>query len=117
MPILFLIYIRDLFKSSSITHLSYTNDISLTAAFKSYKKNIAILEQKVKNIFEIRKNNAIDFDIKKIDLIHFFISPKLKPSLKLPNRTIIEPSRLVRWLGVYFDSNLKFKEHIAIRTS
>jgi hypothetical protein len=63
------------------------------------------------------KENAIEFDIIKTDLMHFFISPKLKPSLKLPNGSIIEPNRVIKWLGVHFNSNLKFKEHIAIRTS
>jgi hypothetical protein len=90
-PILFLIYLRDLFKSNSITYLSYADNISLTAVSKSYKKNIAILEREVKNIFELGKVNAIEFDINKIDLIHFFISPKEKPLLELPNRAIIEP--------------------------
>ena len=116
-PILFLIYLRDIFKSNTITYLSYADDISLTAASKSYKKNITILEREVKNIIELGKINTIEFDISKTDLIHFFISPKLKPYLTLPNGSKIEPKRLVRWLGVHFDSNLKFKEHIAIRTS
>jgi hypothetical protein len=95
-PILFLIYIKYLFKSNSITYLSYIDDISLTAASKSYKKNIAILEREAKNIIELGTDSAIDFDINKIDLMHFFISPKLKPSLKLPNGSIIEPNRLLR---------------------
>ena len=37
--------------------------------------------------------------------------------LKLPNRSLVLPIKLVKWLGIHFDYNLKFKEHIAIRTS
>jgi hypothetical protein len=37
--------------------------------------------------------------------------------LVLPNGNIVLPVKLVKWLGIHFDYNLKFKEHIAIRTS
>ena len=37
--------------------------------------------------------------------------------LELPNRNIVLLVKLVKWLGIHFDYNLKFKEHIAIRTS
>jgi ribonuclease HI len=116
-PILFLIYIRDLFKSNSVYYLSYMDDISLTASSNSFKKNIKILEREAKAIIDLGKEYYIDFDIAKTELIHFFISPKQTPSLTLPNGTVIQASRLVKWLGIHFDSNLKFKEHIAIRTS
>ena len=116
-PILFLIYIRDLFKSNTVEFLSYMDDIALIAFSKSFKQNIKILEREVKKLVTLGNESSIQFDIDKTELIHFFISPKIKPSLVLPNSTIITPTRLVRWLGVHFDSNLKFKEHIAIRTS
>lgn len=116
-PILFLIYIRDLFKSNTIDFLSYMDDIALTASSKSFKQNIKILEREAKKLVSLGNESSIQFDIDKTELIHFFISPKLKPSLVLPNGNTITPTRLVRWLGIHFDSNLKFKEHIAIRTS
>ena len=37
LPILFLIYIRDLFKSKAIKFLSYIDDIDLVASSKSFK--------------------------------------------------------------------------------
>ncbi len=116
-PILFLIYIRDLFKSNTVYYLSYIDDITLTAASKSYKKNIAILEREAKSLIELGVEYAIKFD-DKTELIHYYSSKKQATlGLKLPNGNTLIPSKLVRWLGIYFDSNLKFKEHIAIRTS
>ena len=38
-------------------------------------------------------------------------------SLKLPNRDIIKPKELVRWLGIWFDPKLSFKEHVKIRAA
>jgi ribonuclease HI len=115
-PILFLIYIRDLFKSTAIKTLSYMDDISLTASSKSFKNNIKILEREARDIIELGKEYAIKFDIEKTELIHFNCG-KSSLHLTLPNEAIVAPSKLVRWLGIHLDSNLKFKEHIAIRTS
>src|ERR1700710_85700 len=113
-PILFLIYIQDLFKSNSIKFLSYMDDISLIVSSKSFKQNIKILEQETKVLFELGTKYVIKFDIDKTELIHF---GKSQLHLKLPNGSLVLPIKLVKWLGIHFDYNLKFKEHIAIRTS
>ena len=52
-PILFLIYIQDLFKSNSIRYLSYIDNIALIALRKSYSKNCKILEREIAQITEI----------------------------------------------------------------
>jgi hypothetical protein len=95
LPILFLIYIRDLFKSVNISFRSYLDDISLTTASNSLKKNIKTLEQEIKDIFDLGDKNAISFDIDKTELIYFNNS-KNKPSLKLPNRVLVSPSKVVK---------------------
>src|ERR1700709_2020366 len=115
-PILFLIYIRDLFKANSIKFLSYMDDISLIASSKSFKQNIKILERETKVLFNLGTKYAIKFDIDKTELIHFN-SGKKQLHLELPNGNIVLPIKLVKWLGIHFDYNLKFKEYIAIRTS
>jgi len=116
-PILFLIYIRDLFKSQNIKPLSYMDDISLIAASKSFKTNIKILEREVTKLVDLGTEYCISFDIDKTELIHFSTSKKDSIPITLPDRTVLAPKRLIRWLGIYFDSSLKFKEHRSIRTS
>ena len=115
-PILFLIYIRDLFKLANINFRSFLDDISLTTSSNSLKKNIKTLEREVKDIFNLGEKNTISFDIDKTKLIHFDNS-KNKPSLKLPNGAIVLPSKVVKWLGMYYNEKLSFKEHIAFRAS
>jgi uncharacterized protein YdhG (YjbR/CyaY superfamily) len=105
-----------LFKSAIIRFGSYLDDITLTTASKSLKQNIKTLEREVKDIFELGTKNTISFDIEKTELI-YFDSSKNKPSLKLPNRNIVFPSKVVKWLGFYYNEKLNFKEHIAIRAS
>ena len=115
-PILFLIYIRNLFQSRAVTFISYLDDIALLASSKSFKKNISILNREAKKLIQLGENSAISFDIAKTKLIHFQKKSKSdKLSLYLPSH-VVTPKPLVKWLGVYFNENLTYKEHIAIKT-
>jgi ribonuclease HI len=112
---LFLIYIRNLFQSRGVTFISYLDDIALVASSKSFKKNITILEREAKELIQIGGNNAISFDIIKTELIHFQKNSKAEsPTLYLPSH-VVTPKPLIKWLGIYFDENLVYKEHIAIK--
>jgi hypothetical protein len=95
LPILFLIYIRDLFKLVNSRFGSYLDNITLITTSKSLKQNIKTLEKEVKNIFELGIKNTISFNIDKTELI-YFNSSKNKPSLKLPNRDLVFPSKVVK---------------------
>lgn len=116
-PILFLIYIRDLFNSSAVKFLLYIDDISLTVSSTSFKKNVKILEREAKKLYQLGEKNAIDFDLKKTELIHFSTGKGSNTPLTLPNGVIIQPKELVRWLGIWFDQRLSFKQHYALRIS
>jgi len=93
------------------------DDISLIAASKSFKTNIKILEREVTKLVDLGTEYCISFDIDKTELIHFSTSKKDSIPITLLDRTVLAPKRLIRWLGIYFDSSLKFKEHRSIRTS
>lgn len=114
-PILFLIYIRDLFTTTSTSVLSYIDDIALIASSPSFKKNTTILEREAAKLYALGAASAVEFDLDKTDLIHF--SPSAKSKLKLPNGDLVAPKQLVRWLGVWFDSKLTYKQHVQIRVA
>ena len=118
-PILFLIYIRDLFSTrNSTTYISYVDDFSLTVASTSYSRNIYLLEKELGRLVELGLQNAISFDIAKTELCHWTRAKVAKPcTLLLPGGIVLEPKSLVKWLGVYFDGGLSFKEHVRIRAS
>jgi reverse transcriptase-like protein len=119
-PILFLIYIRDLFPtlSSLVKDLSYIDDISLSTSSTSLKKNVRILEREVEKLYKLEKECAISFDLQKTELIHFTSGKEAKQTtLTLPNQEIIEPKEVVWWLEIWFNSWLSFKEHINTRVS
>ena len=100
-PILFLIYIRDLFPSLATRVFSYIDDIALVASSASLKKNTQILQREATKLFELGSNSAIEFDLAKTELLHFTTSKKAKTtSLLLPNQEVVQPKEVVRWLGI-----------------
>jgi ribonuclease HI len=115
-PILFLVYIRDLFQSEAVRFISYIDDISLTFSSTSFRKNSKVLGLVAKDLYRLAENNAIQFDLAKTELIHFQGGKdSLKWPITLPNNELVQPSKLVKWLGVYFDRGLRFNEHVAKR--
>ena len=69
-------------------------------------------------IYERGAENAIQFDLAKTELLHFTTGKEAKTTnIRLPNGEVKEPKEIVRWLGIWFDPGLTFKQHVAIRTS
>ena len=63
------------------------------------------------------KEAAISFNIGKTELIHFYNKrTTIEEGLKLRDIEI-SPKPLVRWLGVFLDSKLTFKQHVEIKIS
>ncbi len=58
-PILFLIYIRNLFTDRNVTFISYIDDISLTTTSNSLKRNVKVLERAVTSLYRLAEDNAI----------------------------------------------------------
>lgn len=115
-PILFLIYIRNLFKDTDVTVLSYIDDIALVTSSRSVEGNISKLQTSATHLFAQGSVNAIQFDPSKSELCHFGSArqPKTSPLL-LPDGTQVTPSPVVRWLGIWFDSRLTFNHHVQIK--
>src|SRR6266496_4487520 len=81
--ILFLIYIKDIFSkinSMQIRSSSYVDDIELVASSKSIKENCLILENAAEKLLQLQNQNNIQFDMKKIELIHFHTKRSIENS-------------------------------------
>src|SRR5256886_16947373 len=75
-PILFLIYIRDIFSeinSMQIRSSSYVDDIELVASSEIIEENCLMLENAAEKLLQLQNQNNIQFDMKKIELIHFHL--------------------------------------------
>jgi ribonuclease HI len=117
-PILFLIYIRDLFYAETVKFGSYIDDIRLTYASTSLKKNTRVLTAEIAQLYKLAEKNAIEFDLAKTELIHFTKGKQgQKQAIKLPDNTPIKPSPIVKWLGIYFDQQLRFTAHVTTKAA
>jgi len=75
-PILFLIYIRNIFPEINIMHIrspSYVDDIALSYSSKSIENNCKKLELAAEKLLQLQSQNNIQFDMKKTELIHFHL--------------------------------------------
>ena len=82
--ILFLIYIRFLLSERSNTServLSYINDVNLVISSKFIEENYQLLQKLAKDLLIDSKQNCMQFDVDKTELIYFHS----KRSLDLKN--------------------------------
>ena len=55
-------------------------------------------------LYKLAADNSIEFDLAKTELIHFTKDKQgKKEAIRLSNNTLIRPSTIVKWLGIYFD--------------
>ncbi len=116
-PILFLIYIRNLFQDLESKDINYINNIGLITSSESSEKNYEILKETVTRIFEKRTNNLIQFDPDKTELIHFHSKRNIGENVNIyfSENYLVEAKSTVKWLGIWLDLKLNFKEHIKKR--
>ncbi len=116
--ILFLIYIRYLFskiraKFKNLQSLSYIDDVMLYIEERNIDKNVKMLENAAKIAFTQAKNNAVQFDDLKSELIHFeSYKITINQMIILLNNMIIKSKTCVRWLEVWLNRKLNFKVHV-----
>jgi len=102
-------------------YLSYVDDNSITISSDSHEKNCRILEQICYYLIEKGRANHIIFDHDKTELIHFFPSQSIdlddsRFKVKIGEKEI-QAQESLKWLGIYLDSRLTFKEHVAKKTA
>ncbi len=116
--ILFLIYIRYLFskiraKIKNLQSLSYIDDVTLYIEGRNIDKNVKMQKNAAKIAFTWAKNNAVQFNDSKSELIHFEShKTTFNQMIILLNNTIIKSKTCVRWLEVWLNRKLNFKVHV-----
>jgi len=106
-PVLFLIYIRFLLSERSNTSeriLSYVDDVELAVSSKSIEENCQLLQKLAEDLLLDSKQNCMQFDVDKTELIHFHA----KRSLDLKNElysvkveeTVFQSKELVKYLDI-----------------
>ena len=97
---------------------AFADDICLAFAFDNQIKhqiNVCKLEQNIEDtlnaIFEWGRTNFLDFNVKKTKAILFKSSPLARtPKIKMKKERI-QLEKSVKYLGIWFDSDLSFTVH------
>ena len=110
-PILFLIYTRDVWQDRAF-QISYIDDFSLAVSSTSAKKNCRALKDAAETLLQHASGKGVHFDPGKTELVHFHTRRKPESEGLTINGCHIQPKTLVRWLGVWLDVKLSFKQHV-----
>ena|ERR1700729_10016 len=114
-----MLYLRNIYrlKIKGAYTLSYINNFTITVSSNLAKTNCKKLKGIILELISKAKKTAISFNINKTELIHFYSKhTTIEKGLKLGDINI-SPKPLVRWLRVFIDSKLTFKQYIEIKIS
>ena len=127
-PILFMLFMAPLLAKRMPNPMSrarrgYADDIALVAVSDSPSQNASALTADLGDCTTWCRDNAIPIDADKFGLIHFSRrrqtdNPPVTACLQPP--VVIAPvdgPDTLRWLGVYYDRKLTFKQHIQTAAS
>ncbi len=94
--------------------MSYINNIGLVASLESIEKNYKILKEIIIRIFEKGVDNLIQFDLEKTELIYFHSKRNINKNVNIcfSKNYLVEAKPTIKWLGIWLDSKLNFKEYI-----
>ena len=117
-PLLFLIYINDIYKSAPKVYFHLVaDDTYLFYSNKSYMKMKIEVNTSLDNIANWLKANKLILNVKKSNLLVFDSrrnSTDRPPVKLLVNDEELKPKDFAKYLGVYFDKQLSWSEHIEI---
>ena len=121
-PLLFILYTTPLstvISNSSALHQLYADDTQLFISFSAadFAHKITHLEQTISNVSDWMSSNFLSLNPSKTEFIVIGLPQQLKkivsPLIHLPNGVNLSPVSSARNLGIIFDNNLSFSEHIS----
>ena len=117
-PLLFLIYVNDLqYVSNLLEPMIFADDTNLFYAEKNIKTLFETVNNELQKISQWFISNKLSLNVKKTKYF-FFHKPSKKDNIPLAlpklciNNSQIQRSESIKFLGVFLDENLTWKDHI-----
>ena len=114
-PLLFLIYVNDMFQSSiKLKFVMFADDTCLFLSHKDKKVLENILAEELPKVSDWLKANKLSLNVKKTNFMVFRNKKDNSgPLLNLAiNGETVEEVQCAKYLGIFIDHKLTFKEHI-----
>jgi Reverse transcriptase (RNA-dependent DNA polymerase)/Endonuclease-reverse transcriptase len=121
-PLLFILYttpLSSIISRSFVNHKLYADDTQLFLSFSpsQFANSIHLLQNTISEISSWMASNFLSLNPSKTEFLLFGTPAQLtkisEPTLTLSSDTIIKPASSARNLGIIFDSNLSFSDHIS----
>ena len=120
--VLFILYttpLSSIISQSSVNHKLYADDTQLFLSFsaEAFSENILLLQNTISNISSWMASNFLSLNPAKTEFLLIGLPAQLSkihnPTLTISSNTTIQPVSSARNLGIIFDSNLSFSDHIS----
>jgi len=121
-PLLFIVYINDLHKTSNLTKIIFADDTNLFLSHENINVLFNNMTNELKKVSDWFKINRLSLNTAKTKWTLFHplnkknTIPHLLPDLYIDN-VIIKREKITKFLGIYIDENLTWKHHINIISS
>ena len=121
-PLLFILYttpLSTIISRSSINHKLYADDTQLFLSFSpvNFSQNIKLLQDTISEISSWMASNFLSLNPSKTEFLLLGLPGQLakieNPTLSMPSDINIKPAPSARNLGIIFDTNLSFSDHIS----
>ena len=121
-PLLFILYttpLSTIISRSSINHKLYADDTQLFLSFSpvNFSQNIKLLQDTISEISSWMASNFLSLNPSKTEFLLLGLPGQLakieNPTLSMPSDINIKPVPSARNLGIIFDTNLSFSDHIS----
>src|SRR5690606_18050470 len=103
-------------KHPSLSFPSYIDDVAIVTSSPSLEENARELAKAAQTACTWASQNAVAVDDPKSELMHFHrMQDKEKAdraTVILPNGFEVKPKSSIRWLGMWLDPKLQWKEHV-----
>ena len=102
---------------------SYIDDFAILVISESIVDNVRVLSEGLDRLISLLGAVGMTIDPDKLDLIHFSKRPGNSIGAHSVTctvdgqRIVVEPKKVMRWLGIFFDTKLTFSEHVKIMSN
>jgi hypothetical protein len=116
-PLLFLIYINDLYKASNLMTIMFADDTNLFLTSNDLTTLFRNMNTELIKISDWFKSNKLSINIEKTKWMLFYpnskkkLIPSITPLIFVDNIEI-KRTKITKFLGIYIDENLKWKHHV-----
>ena len=113
-PLLFLLYINDISKSSDLLKFFlFADDTTVFYSDQTNESTEALLNRELSKVSDWLAANKLSLNVKKSNFLHFHYGKCKKPTINLElNETKVDEKVVTKYLGVLIDNKLNWKSHI-----